>query len=63
MEKVSQIADKLRQEILEEEYGRQGMLPSRIELAERFQVTTDVINDALNQLLAEGLLPLRDDQG
>lgn len=54
--KASSIADQLRQDILEGKYGRQGILPPRVQLAEQFQVTKDVINQVLYQLLIEGVL-------
>ena len=55
-EKEERITNILRQEIITEQYGTKGALPTRTELIERFHTSRDVINRAISTLLAEKLI-------
>ncbi len=54
--KVDTITEKLRQQILQGDFGTLGRLPSLRMLAEQYSTTRETINKAIQQLQAEGLL-------
>lgn len=60
--KVRQIADTLREQILSGVYGR-GRLPAGKDLAKEFGVTRDTIQKVMTRLEAEGLLESTGERG
>lgn len=57
------VADELRQGIHDEEWGPGGRLPTRAQLAERFDVSPATINEALKRLRRDGLIVTRQGSG
>ncbi|MCX5141747.1 winged helix-turn-helix domain-containing protein [Streptomyces sp. NBC_00338] len=57
------VADELRQGISGEEWGPGDRLPTRAQLAERFDVSPATINEALKRLRGEGLIVTRQGSG
>ncbi|MER7727868.1 winged helix-turn-helix domain-containing protein [Streptomyces sp. NPDC096323] len=57
------VADELRHGISSEEWGPGERLPTRAQLAERFEVSPATINEALKRLRGEGLIVTRQGSG
>lgn len=59
----TQVADKLRQEILAKQYGEQGCIGTHAQLAERFSVSLRTIRTAVQGLEKEGLVDIHQGKG